>query len=72
MASKNSADVVLPNSGVVLVRSKPAKDGHLPINEACSDRPAAGSPFGDDLTFPLPVSELSYVHPTPDAPPAHL
>ncbi|MGC9669075.1 hypothetical protein ACNTMW_21260 [Planosporangium sp. 12N6] len=39
-------------------------DGHLPVNEFLSDRPAAASPFGDDVTFPLPVSSLVYLHPT--------
>lgn len=45
-------------------RNKPVKDGHLPVNELLSDRPASASPFGDDLTFPLPVSSLVYLHPT--------
>jgi hypothetical protein len=40
------------------------KDGHLPVSEFLSDRPASASPFGDDLTFPLPVSSLVYLHPT--------
>jgi hypothetical protein len=39
-------------------------DGHLPVTELLSDRPASNSPFGDDLTFPLPVSSLVYLHPT--------
>jgi succinate dehydrogenase / fumarate reductase iron-sulfur subunit len=39
-------------------------DGHLPVTELLSDRPAAPSPFGDDLTFPLPVSDLVYLHPS--------
>jgi hypothetical protein len=37
-----------------------AKDGHLAVSELVSDRPAAPSPFGDDLTFPLPVEKLTY------------
>lgn len=40
------------------------KDGHLPVNEFLSDRPASASPFGDDQTFPLPVSSLVYLHPS--------
>jgi len=44
-------------------RSKPAKQGRLPISEATSDRAGAGSPFGDDITFPLPPHKLSYEHP---------
>ena len=39
------------------------KDGHLPVNEFLSDRAGANSPFGDDQTFPLPVSALVYRHP---------
>jgi hypothetical protein len=45
-------------------RAKAVKEGHLPVNELLSDRPASSSPFGDDLTFPLPVSSLVYLHPT--------
>jgi hypothetical protein len=40
------------------------KDGHLPVTEFLSDRAGANSPFGDDQTFPLPVSALVYRHPT--------
>jgi hypothetical protein len=36
------------------------KEGHLPVSELIADRPAAPSPFGDDQTFPLPLSELTY------------
>jgi succinate dehydrogenase / fumarate reductase iron-sulfur subunit len=39
------------------------KDGHLPVTELLSDRPGAASPFGDDLTFPLPASAVVYRHP---------
>jgi hypothetical protein len=35
-------------------------DGHLPVSELVADRAAAPSPFGDDLTFPLPVDRLTY------------
>jgi hypothetical protein len=30
------------------------------VSELVSDRAAAPSPFGDDLTFPLPVKDLTY------------
>jgi hypothetical protein len=46
------------------VRSRPVKAGRLPISEMAYDRPAAPSPFGDDVEFPLPVEELSYTHTT--------
>jgi succinate dehydrogenase / fumarate reductase iron-sulfur subunit len=44
-------------------RSKAVKPGRLPISEATSDRAGAGSPFGDDVTFPLPLERLNYEHP---------
>jgi len=34
--------------------------GHLAVSELVADRAAAPSPFGDDLTFPLPVDRLTY------------
>ncbi|SDT72270.1 hypothetical protein [Actinoplanes derwentensis] len=34
--------------------------GQMHVSEIISDRAAAPSPFGDDLTFPLPVESLSY------------
>lgn len=40
--------------------------GHLPISELAFDRPAAPSPFGDDVTFPLPDKSLNYHHPDQD------
>jgi succinate dehydrogenase / fumarate reductase iron-sulfur subunit len=45
-------------------RSKIVKPGRLPVSEATSDRAGAGSPFGDDITFPLPPEHLSYEHPS--------
>ena len=41
-------------------RARPAKEGHLQVSEITFDKPAAPSPFGDDLEFPLPVEELTY------------
>ncbi|MEV0644861.1 hypothetical protein AB0I28_06320 [Phytomonospora sp. NPDC050363] len=55
----------MASSAVKKSRVKVVKDGHLPITEATSDRPAAGSPFGDDLTFPLPVEGLNWEHSEP-------
>ena len=43
------------------------KEGHLPVNELLGEFQGANSPFGDDVTFPLPVEQLPYVHPDPDA-----
>ena len=39
-------------------------DDH-PVSELASDRTGASSPFGD-LVFPLPVTDLPYVHPVTD------
>jgi hypothetical protein len=44
-------------------RSKTVKPGRLPVTESTSDRAGANSPFGDDITFPLPVHQLTYEHP---------
>lgn len=73
MAQKRSAEV-LPAAHAKIVRSRnlTVREGYLPVNEICFDRPGAASPFGDDILFPMPISELTYVHPTADAPPAHL
>jgi succinate dehydrogenase / fumarate reductase, iron-sulfur subunit len=47
-------------------------DGRMAVSEIAMDRAAASSPFGDDITFPLPPERLSYQHPTPeDDEPAH-
>lgn len=35
-----------------------------PVNELLAQNPGAQSPFGDDITFPLPVDRLFYEHPT--------
>ena len=47
-------------------RSPVAKDGHLPVNELLGEFQGACSPFGDDIRFPLPVEDLTYVHPGGD------
>ncbi|MDQ1730848.1 MAG: hypothetical protein QOK10_1007 [Pseudonocardiales bacterium] len=40
-----------------------------PVNELLAQNPGAQSPFGDDLTFPLPVASLFYEHPGPESRP---
>jgi succinate dehydrogenase / fumarate reductase iron-sulfur subunit len=54
-------------TGTVRAPQAPAinADGKLDVAELVSDRPAAPSPFGDDLTFPLPLDGVSYNHPSP-------
>jgi len=49
-------------------RIKPVKEGYLPITELTSPMAAAGSPFGDDLKFPLPVRSLNWEHSEPEPP----
>jgi hypothetical protein len=44
-------------------RAMVVKPGRLPVSEFTFDRAGAGSPFGDDLTFPLPADQLTYRHP---------
>ena len=49
---------------------KPQEDWHdlypeHPVNELLSSKAGSQSPFGDDLTFPVPVAELYYRHPGP-------
>jgi succinate dehydrogenase / fumarate reductase iron-sulfur subunit len=46
-------------------------DGKLPVSEVLFDRPGAGSPFGDNVTFPLPPESLAYEHPTRKPDPGH-
>ena len=49
-------------------RNQVVKDGHLPVNELLFDRAGAGSPFGDEVDFPLPTDRLIYRHPDKPAP----
>jgi hypothetical protein len=75
MASRQSyeqaviSDEVAQRLGRQPSRAYVVKPGRLPVSEFALDRPAASSPFGDDLHFPLPLERLTYVHPTDDAAP---
>jgi hypothetical protein len=44
-------------------RAKIVKPGRMPVSEFAFDRAGAGSPFGDDITFPVPADRLTYQHP---------
>jgi succinate dehydrogenase iron-sulfur subunit len=44
-------------------RAKVVKLGRLPVSEFAFDRAGAASPFGDDITFPVPPERLTYEHP---------
>jgi hypothetical protein len=37
-----------------------------PVNELLSNKAGSQSPFGDDISFPLPVENLHYHHPGPE------
>jgi succinate dehydrogenase / fumarate reductase iron-sulfur subunit len=45
-------------------RAKVVKPGRLPVSEFAADRAGAASPFGDDITFPVPPNQLTYEHPS--------
>jgi hypothetical protein len=47
-----------PQSKQPKSRAKVVKPGRLPVSEVAYDRAGAASPFGDDITFPLPVELL--------------
>ena len=36
----------------------------MPVTEITFDRAGAASPFGDNITFPLPPADLTYQHPS--------
>lgn len=44
------------------------KDGYLPVSEFLFDKAGAGSPYGDEVEFPLPTDRLPYRHPEPPSP----
>ena len=58
----------MASSVVKKSRVRVAKNGHLPVTEATSALPAASSPFGDDVTFPLPVNGLNWEYSAPVEP----
>jgi hypothetical protein len=63
MATSQTEEDRLP---AVRSHAQMVRPGNLPLTEFTFDRAGAASPFGDDLNFPLAVSELSYVHPAED------
>jgi succinate dehydrogenase / fumarate reductase iron-sulfur subunit len=44
-------------------RARVVKPGRLPVSEFAFDRAGAASPFGDDVTLPVPTDRLTYQHP---------
>ncbi|MGH3662588.1 MAG: hypothetical protein ACRDT8_06695 [Micromonosporaceae bacterium] len=43
-------------------KNQTVKEGRMPVSEFLFDRAGAGSPYGEDLEFPLPVKTLAYRH----------
>jgi len=41
-------------------RSRTTKPGYLAVSELAASYAGSLSPFGDDLTLPLPVDDLTY------------
>jgi succinate dehydrogenase / fumarate reductase iron-sulfur subunit len=39
-------------------------EAHLPVSVFAAERPGPLSPFGEDVEFPLPPTEVTYVHPS--------
>lgn len=40
--------------------------GDFHVNELAADKAGALSPFGPELEFPLPLSQIWYAHPRPE------
>ncbi|HZO66200.1 MAG TPA: NADH-quinone oxidoreductase subunit B family protein [Kribbellaceae bacterium] len=58
------AGVVWARHGRTPVGPAVGADGRMPVTELTVDRAGAGSPYGDDVQFPLPATDLDYQHPT--------
>lgn len=41
-------------------KNQVVKDGRLPVSEFLFDRAGAGSPYGEEVEFPLPTEGLVY------------
>jgi hypothetical protein len=41
-------------------------DGRMPLTEVTYDKAGAASPFGEEVAFPMPQTELNYQHPSDD------
>ncbi len=56
------AGTVSPQSNPVKLNWEEDYPEH-PVNELLAQYAGPQSPFGDDITFPLPVDKLYYEHP---------
>jgi hypothetical protein len=59
VAAEKKTPASTPRRGDAL--EKAAAKGHLAVSEMVADRAAAPSPFGDDQTFPLPATSVTYL-----------
>ncbi len=41
-----------------------SEDGGPPLTELLAENQGSLSPFGEDVTFPMPTNSLRYEHPT--------
>lgn len=39
---------------------RPVKPGRLPVSEILYSRAGAGSPFGEEAEFPMPIADIDY------------
>ena len=46
---------------------RPVKPGRLPVSEILFSMAGAASPFGDEVSFPLPIDEIEYEVPEENA-----
>jgi succinate dehydrogenase / fumarate reductase iron-sulfur subunit len=61
-----SPNVTPPLSSARLPENAPVgPDGHMDIAELVAPTQGGLSPFGEDLSFPLPPEHVSYHHPKP-------
>ncbi len=63
--------VIAEKRPVIPSRSRVVAEGKLPVSEFAFDRMGAASPFGDDVSLPMPAEQLTYTHPRDDAHPQH-
>ena len=65
-AGRAAGGAVAPAAAAARCCPRSGPDGRLPLTEITFDRAGAASPFGDDVTFPLPADTLTYQHPAHD------
>ncbi|MEU4618896.1 succinate dehydrogenase/fumarate reductase iron-sulfur subunit [Actinoplanes sp. NPDC023801] len=62
----------VPNSSVRPPETAPTgPDGRMDVAELLAPQQGGMSPFGEDVSFPLPPEQVTYQHPDPDRPVGH-